>query len=255
MGNGRPDDQPGGEEVPQRAGEQLGAARHSLWGEDTDPQPVRLQVLAGQPTGGDEPRRLTLAAEAYKGPPADEALWQRPGGVDPEQQPDPETVVVEALQCSAGPRECVCEEERWQFISGMDGDIERLENELYETRLQLAQVLKRQHNSEEMANKAEVEVVVAHAYKTEAQQVSIMRVRPTQHTRRRTGSRKRRSRKYPTRQTEWEARKEEFEREERLSSSSSSSSDSSIQQDECDCGWCYLVSNGGSNYYSYQDWV
>jgi len=235
--------------------DEMGAARHSLWGEDTDPQPVRLQVLAGQPTGGDEPRRLTLAAEAYKGPPTDEALWQRPGGVDPEQQPDPETVVVKALQCSAGPRECVCEEERWQFISGMDDDIERLETELYGTRLQLAQVLKRQHNSEEMADKAEVEVVVAHAYKTEAQQVSTMRVRPTQRTKRRTGSRKRRSRKSPTRQTEWEARKEEFEREERLSSSSSSDSDSSIQQaDECDCGWCYLVSNV-DYYYSYQDWV
>mmetsp|Transcript_6555 Transcript_6555/g.10375 ORF Transcript_6555/g.10375 Transcript_6555/m.10375 type:complete len:100 (-) Transcript_6555:333-632(-) len=94
-------------------------------------------------------------------------------------------------------------------------------------------------------------------YKTEAQQDSTMRARPTQRTKRRTGPRKRRTRKSHTRQTEWEARKEEFEREERLSSSSSSDSDSSIQQaDECDCGWCYLVSNGGSNYYySYQDWV
>ena len=105
-----------------------------------------------------------------------------------------------------------------------------------------------------MANKAEREVVVAHAYKTEAQQDSIMRARPTQRTKRRTGSRKRRSRKSHTRQTEWEARKEEFEREERLSSSSSSDSDSSIQQDECDCGWCNLISNV-DYYYSYQDWV
>ena len=52
-----------------------------------------------------------------------------------EERTNPETVVVEALQRSAGPRVCVCEAECWQFISGKDDDIERLETELYETRL------------------------------------------------------------------------------------------------------------------------
>ena len=38
---GRPDDQPEGEEVPQRVGEELGAARQPLLGGDPNAQPVR----------------------------------------------------------------------------------------------------------------------------------------------------------------------------------------------------------------------
>jgi len=158
----------------------------------------------------------TLAAEGHGAPPAEETPRQRPNEVDPEQQPDveertnPETVVVGSLQCSAGPEKSVSMKQKntgsscsfllARMIKSRGGW--RIMSELYEAKLRLAQVLKRwqNHNNnhnrgEEMANRAEKEVVVAHAYnKTEAQQDSTIRARPTtQRRRRKMESRKRRS--------------------------------------------------------------
>jgi hypothetical protein len=144
---GCPNDQPEGEDVPQRVEEQQGAARHSLVGGDTETQPVGQQVPTRQPTVGDD-RGHPPATEDRGRHPVEEEPGHQPGGADSTMRADKQRTRrrkrssrrprgrkhmqqpgVEKLQCA--------NDSEWYR-----------QDELLETRLELAQALAKlnQHN-------------------------------------------------------------------------------------------------------------